>query len=65
MAPPFEEAVYALKPGEISGVVRTDFGFHLIRLDGIKASKTKLFEEVREEIEKTTATSKPNGGFSI
>ncbi|MFH0343299.1 MAG: SurA N-terminal domain-containing protein [Chromatiales bacterium] len=52
MAPPFEEAVYALKPGEISGVVRTDFGFHLIRLDGIKASKTKLFEEVREEIEK-------------
>ncbi|MGH8490964.1 MAG: SurA N-terminal domain-containing protein, partial [Gammaproteobacteria bacterium] len=52
MAPPFEEAVYALKPGEISGAVRTDFGFHLIRLDGIKASKTKLFEEVRAEIEK-------------
>ena len=52
MAPPFEEAVYALQPGEISGAVRTDFGFHLIRLDGIKASKTKSFEEVREEIEK-------------
>ncbi|MBA3492876.1 MAG: SurA N-terminal domain-containing protein [Gammaproteobacteria bacterium] len=52
MAPPFEEAVYALQPGEISGPVRTDFGFHLIRLDGIKASKTKSFEEVREEIEK-------------
>ncbi|MFH0350403.1 MAG: SurA N-terminal domain-containing protein [Chromatiales bacterium] len=52
MAPPFEEAVYALNPGEISDAVRTDFGFHLIRLDGIKASKTKLFEEVREEIKK-------------
>jgi len=52
MAPPFEEAVYALKPGEISKPVRTDFGFHLIRLDGIREGKTKLFEEVREEIEK-------------
>ncbi|OOO02348.1 MAG: Peptidyl-prolyl cis-trans isomerase D [Chromatiales bacterium USCg_Taylor] len=52
MAPPFEEAVYALKPGEISRPVRTDFGFHLIRLDGIREGKTKLFEEVREEIEK-------------
>ncbi|MCI0449371.1 MAG: peptidylprolyl isomerase, partial [Chlorobi bacterium] len=55
MAPSFEEAVYALNPGEISGTVRTDFGFHLIRLDGIQEGKTKSFEEVREEIEKNYA----------
>ena len=50
MVKPFEEAVFALKENELSGVVRSDFGFHIIRLTGIKAERAKPLQEVRAEI---------------
>ncbi len=51
MVKPFEEAVYAMQKGEISSVVESDFGFHIIRLTDIKAPKQKTFEEMKPEIE--------------
>jgi peptidyl-prolyl cis-trans isomerase D len=51
MTKPFEDATYALKKGEISPVVETEFGYHIIRLTGVKAPKQKSFEEMRPEIE--------------
>lgn len=51
MVPPFEKAVFALKEGEISDVVQSDFGYHIIKLTGIKASEGKPFEAVKAEIE--------------
>ncbi|QBY52908.1 SurA N-terminal domain-containing protein [Cupriavidus oxalaticus] len=48
---PFEEAMYALKDGQISDVVETDYGFHIIKLTGIKASETRPLEAVRTELE--------------
>lgn len=51
MAPAFEEAVFALKPGELSEPVRTEFGWHLIRLREIKPGGTKPFAEVRHQVE--------------
>lgn len=50
MVPPFEQATFALKENEISGIVRSDFGFHIIRLAGIRAERVKPFDEVRKEI---------------
>jgi peptidyl-prolyl cis-trans isomerase D len=51
MVKPFEDTTYALKDGEISGVVESDFGFHIIKLTGIHAAKEKPLADVKAEIE--------------
>ena len=35
MVKPFDDAVFAMKPGEIAGPVQSEFGYHVIRLDGV------------------------------
>jgi peptidyl-prolyl cis-trans isomerase D len=48
---PFEDAMYALKEGQISDVVETDYGYHIIKLTGIKPAETKPLDAVRPELE--------------
>lgn len=50
MVKPFEDAVFSMRPDEIRGPVESDFGFHIIRLDGIEAAQTAPLAEVRTEI---------------
>lgn len=49
---PFEDKLFSLKDKEVSDLVQTDYGFHIIQLLETKPAAVKTFEEVRAEIEK-------------
>jgi len=51
MVRPFEDAAFGLKPNQVSDLVESDFGFHIIKITGIKAGKMKSIEQARPEIE--------------
>lgn len=53
MVPEFEQALEALKnPGDLSGIVETRFGFHIVRLDERRPAGVRGFDEVRAQLER-------------
>jgi peptidyl-prolyl cis-trans isomerase D len=52
MVPAFDAVLFGLKTGQISDVVKTDFGYHIIKLDAIQAGTGKTLEKDRAELER-------------
>jgi peptidyl-prolyl cis-trans isomerase D len=51
MVPSFEATAFALAPGQISGLVETNYGYHIIRVEERIQARVKPLEEVKEEVE--------------
>lgn len=64
MVKPFEDAVFQLKPGEISGLVQSDFGFHIIKLLAITPAKIQPLAQVQDEITQKLKLQKATDKFA-
>ncbi len=58
MVPEFANAAFKMKPGEISDLVRTPYGFHIIKVEDVKPAHHKTLEEVKDEIKNKLVSEK-------
>lgn len=63
MVPEFDEACFTMEVGEVRGPVKTQFGYHLIRLNGKKAAETIPFEAVKEELRARVLSEKQQAAY--
>ena len=60
MVKEFDEAVFTAEVGKVLGPVKTDFGYHLIRVDELSGDSVAAFEEVAPQIEQQLTAEKQN-----
>jgi len=63
MVPEFEKTVYRLKEGEISDVVKTEYGYHIIKAEEIRKGKTLPFKEVENKIKSILLRRKQESAY--
>ena len=63
MVPEFDQAAFAMKVDEISDVVETRFGFHILRKTGEKAGGEKTFDEVKDSLREALGREAQNAAF--
>jgi peptidyl-prolyl cis-trans isomerase D len=61
---PFEDALFGLEEGEVSGPVETSFGLHLIKLEEVRRSDVPAFDELREDLRLELARTKASERFA-
>lgn len=64
MVKPFEDAVFSMKKGDISDVVESDFGYHIIQLTDVKTPQPPSFEQVRAKLEAELKQQQAQGKFA-
>ena len=64
MVKPFDDAVFKLLVGEVSGLVQSDFGFHIIKLLAVKGGKTQGLNEVKSIIAQKLKAQKANDKYA-
>lgn len=64
MIPEFEKVAFAMKEGETSGIVRSKFGYHIIKLTGKRPAGTRSFEEAKELIKAKLMSEKQQEIFA-
>ena len=64
MVKPFEDAVFAAKPGDIVGPVLSDFGYHIIKVTGVTAEHIQPLDQVRPQIEADIRRQKAGQKFA-
>ena len=64
MVKPFEDAAFAAKAGDLLPPVRSDFGWHVIKVTGVRAAHTQPFDEVKAQIEAELKKQKAGQKFA-
>ncbi|WP_116812534.1 SurA N-terminal domain-containing protein [Steroidobacter cummioxidans] len=60
---PFEDALFSMQPGEIRGPVKTQFGYHVLKLENVEAGHQQSFAEARAEVEAEYRKDRAQTGF--
>ncbi len=63
MVKPFEDAAFRLKAGQVSDLVRTQFGYHIIKVEEKVAAKRLSYAEAKDQVESDLTREKANAQF--
>ncbi len=64
MVPEFDSAVFSMEEGEVKGPVKTQFGYHLIKLDSKNEAKEIAFEEIKEQLKAKLIGDKQRAAYT-